>query len=219
MNRTVIAPDVMFPLLNRYRAETELTLSIDEDQAVRLLKQEAGGFLSLDAVVRGMKDALRYPDTSYYARIAEVETIHHGWHFNFLSCTHGREIPLLQGLRFGVSEGGLVSAFFASAILPTIGAFWHGLYERDYAPIESLEELAEIASGGDLKAGSRDYETLLQIPIGLRTSDIFGTKRCRSLCFSESEGLMDIEVVIHPDGRADEASRTVLCEPAHRTLY
>ncbi len=67
-----------------------------------------------------------------------------------------------------------MSAFFASAILPTIGTYWHGLYERDYQLIESPQDLNEAMFNGDLKEGAGDTRTILKTPLGLRIRRVNG---------------------------------------------
>ena len=171
-----------------------------------------------------MKDTRTYPEVSYYAKFhtdedGEIDSIHHGWCFDSFAIVNGREVTFLQGLRFGDTVDGVLSAFFAGAILPTVGAFWHGLYERDYEMVESPEELNELMFGGTLKEAVGDTRDILRTPLGLRIQNVNGTKRCACLCHSDTEGLLDVEVSISADGRAHEAVRTVLREPEGRTFY
>ena len=114
-----------------------------------------------------------YPEASYYAKFhtdedGEINSIHHGWCFDSFAMVNGHEVNLLQGLRFADTVGGVLSAFFASAILPTIGAYWHGLYDRDYQIVETPKELNELIFGGTLKEASGDTQGILRTPLGLR---------------------------------------------------
>jgi hypothetical protein len=122
-------------------------------------------------------------------------------------------------LRFADTRDGVLSAFFASVILPTIGAYWHGLYERDYQLIESPHELNEAAFSDDLKKAAGDTRAILKTPLGLRIRRVDGNKSCKCLCLSETEGLLDIEFMVSADGRASKPVRSVLREPEGRTLY
>src|ERR1017187_1048552 len=81
---------------------------------------------------------------------------------------YGHEVEFLQGLRFADTINGILSAFFASAILPTIGASWHGLYERDYQLLEFPKELNELVFSGTLKEAAGDTRAILRTPLGLR---------------------------------------------------
>ena len=122
-------------------------------------------------------------------------------------------------MRFADTRDGILSAFFASVILPTIGAVWHGLYERDYQLIDSPHELNEAVFGDDLRDVVGDTRTIIKTPLGLRIQKVDGNKSCKCLCLSETEGLLDIEFMISADGRASEPVRTELREPKDRTLY
>jgi hypothetical protein len=85
---------------------------------------------------------------------------------------NGHEVKLLQGLRFADMTDGVLSAFFASAILPTIGASRHGLYGRDYRMVETPEELNELVFSGTLKEAVGDTRAILRTPLGLRIQKV-----------------------------------------------
>jgi hypothetical protein len=126
---------------------------------------------------------------------------------------------MLQALRFGDTVDGLLSAFFASAILPTIGAYWQGLYDRDYQIVESPEELNEVMFGDDIEWAVGNTRAVLKTPLGLRIEKAEGGKLCKCLCYSGTEGMLDIEFMVSPVGRVSEATRTALLKPTGGTLY
>jgi len=178
----------------------------------------------MEPLVRCLKDTQTHPRASYYAKFAidedgDIGSIYHGWCFDYFANLDGHEVNLLQALRFADTRDGILSAFFASVILPTIGAYWHGLYERDYQPIESPHELNEAVFSDDLKKAAGDTRAILKTPLGLRIRRVDGSKSCKCLCLSETEGLLDIEFMVSADGRASKPVRTVLREPERRTLY
>ena len=148
---------------------------------------------------RRLKDTQTHLRASYYAKFAVDEngvigSIHHGWRFDSFANLDGHEVNLLQALRFADTKDGTLSAFFVSVILPTIGACWHGLYERDYQLIESPHELNDFVFSSDLKKAVGDTRAILKTPLGLRIRRVDGSKSCKCLCLSETEGLLDIEL-------------------------
>ena len=222
--KAIIRPDDLLPVVVGYSNAALRTLGISEDEAVRRTEHGDGGSFALESLVRTLKDARTYPEASYYAKFhtdedGEINSIHHGWCFDSFAMVNGHEVNLLQGLRFADTIDGVLSAFFASAILPTIGAYWHGLYDRDYQIVETPKELNELIFGGTLKEASGDTQGILRTPLGLRIQTVDGTKQCICLCYSETEGILDIGCTISADGQAYEAVRTVLREPEGRTLY
>ena len=215
---------VTLPVIARYTNATQRTLNISEEEAIRRTEHGDGGRFALESLIRALKDARTYPKASYYAKFhtdedGEIGSIHHGWCFDSFAIINGYEVNVLQGLRFADTIDGALSAFFASAILPTIGAYWHGLYDRDYQMVETPTELNELIFSGILNETVGDTQAILRTPLGLRIQKVDGGKRCTCLCHSETEGLLDIEVTVSADGRAYEAARTVLREPEGRTLY
>jgi hypothetical protein len=223
-SKGIIGPDDLLPVIVGYSNMALRTLGISEDEAIRRIEHGDGGRFALESLVRTLKDARAYPEAFYYAKFhtdedGEIESIHHGWCFDSFATVNGQEVNLLQGLRFADTIDGVLSAFFASAILPTIGAYWHGLYDRDYQVIETSKELNELLFGGILKEASGDTQGILRTPLGLRIQKVDGGKRCTCLCHSETVGILDIEVTVSADGRAQEAVRTVLLEPDGRTFY
>lgn len=223
--KALIGPDDLLPVIARYTIEAERILHISEEEAIRRTEHGDGGKFTLESLVRTLEDTRTYPEAFYYAKFhtdedGEIGSIHHGWCFDSFAIVDAHQVKLLQCLRFAADTiNGILSAFFASAILPTIGASWHGLYERDYQPVESPEELNELVFSGTLKEAADDTRAILRTPLGLRIQKINGSKRCTCLCHSETQGLLDIEVTVSADGRAYEAMRTVLREPAARTFY
>jgi hypothetical protein len=220
----LIGPDDLLPVIARYATEAKWILEITEEEAIRRTEHGDSGKLQLEPLVRCLKDTQTHPRASYYAKFAvdedgDIGSIHHGWCFDSFANLDGHEVNLLQALRFADTRDGILSAFFASVILPTIGAYWHGLYERDYQLIESPNDLNEAMLNGDLKEGAGDTRTSLKTPLGLRIRRVDGNKSCKCLCLSETEGLLDIEFMVSADGRASEPVRTVLSEPEGRTLY
>jgi TPR repeat protein len=224
VGKAIIGPDDMLPVIAGYSNSALRILDVSEDEAIRRTECGDGGRFALGSLVRTLKDAKTYPEASYYAKFhtdedGEIDSIHHGWCFDSFALVNGHEVILLQGLRFADTIDGVLSAFFASAILPTIGAYWHGLYDRDYQVVETPKELNELIFGGTLKEATGDTQGILRTPLGLRIQKVDGGKRCTCLCHSETDGLLDIEVTVLADGRACEAVRTVLREPEGRTLY
>jgi len=222
--KAIIRPDDLLPVIVGYSNAALRTLGISEDEAIRRTEHGDGGRFALESLVRTLKDARTYPEASYYAKFhtdedGEIDSIHHGWCFDSFAMVNGHEVSLLQGLRFADTIDGVLSAFFASAILPTIGAYWHGLYDRDYQIVETPKELNELIFGGTLKEASGDTQGILRTPLGLRIQKVDGTTQCICLCYSETEGILDIGCTISADGQAYEAVRTVLREPEGRTLY
>jgi hypothetical protein len=220
----LIGPDELLPVIARYITEAKRILDITKEEAIRRSEHGDGGKFSMEPLVRCLKDAQTHPRASYYAKFAldedgDISSIHHGWCFDSFANLDGQEVNLLQALRFADTRDGILSAFFASVILPTIGAYWHGLYERDYQLIESPHELNEAVFSDDLKRAIGDTRTVLKTPLGLRIRRVDGNKSCKCLCLSETEGLLDIEFMISADGRASEPVRIVLREPEGRTLY
>jgi hypothetical protein len=207
-----------------YSNAAERALNISEDEAIRRTEHGDGGRFALESFVRTLKGVQIDPEASYYAKFhpdedGEIDSIHHGWCFDSFATVDGREVHLLQGLRFADTIDGVLSAFFTSAILPTIGAYWHGLYDRDYQLVQTPKELNELIFSGTLNEAVGNTQAILRTPLGLRIQKVDGGKRCTCLCHSETEGLLDIEVTVSADGRACEAGRTVLREPEGRTLY
>jgi hypothetical protein len=223
-DKAFIRPDDLLPTIASYTNAALRTLNISEKEVARRTEHGDGGRFSLESVVRALKDAQTYPDASYYAKFhteedEELNSIHHGWCFDSFALINGREVNLLQGLRFAGTIDGLLSAFFASAILPTVGAYWHGLYDRDYQVVGTPKELNDLLFSGTLNESVGDTQAILRTPLGLRIHKLNGAIRCVCLCQSETEGLLDIEVIVSVDGRANEAVRIVLREPNGRTLY
>ncbi len=135
----------------------------------------------MEPLVRCLKDTQTCPGASCYAKFAidedgDIDSIHHGWCFDSLANLDGNEVNLLQALRFADTRDGVLSAFFTSVILPTIGAYWHGLYERDYQLIESPYELNEAVFSDDLKKAAGDTRAILKTPLGLRIRRVDGNK-------------------------------------------
>ncbi len=222
--KAFIRPDDLLPVIARYTSAAQRILDISEEEAIRRMEHGDGGRFALESLVRTLKDARTYPQASYYAKFhtdkdGEIDPIHHGWCFDSFAIVNGHEVKFLQGLQFADTIDGVLSAFFASAILPAIGAYWHGLYGRDYQIVETPNELNELIFGGNLKEAAGDTQAILRTPLGLRIQKVDGSKRCTCLCYSETEGLLDIECMVSGDGRAYEAVRTVLREPEGRTLY
>jgi hypothetical protein len=222
--KVVIGMDDLLPVIARYTNEARQILDISEEEAIRRTEHGDGGRFALNSLVQILKDTRTYPEASYYAKFhtdedGGIDSIHHGWCFDSFAIINEQEVEFLQGLRFADTIDGILSAFFASAILPTIGASWHGLYERDYQPVESPEELKKIVLSGTLKEAAGDTRAILRTPLGLRIQKKNGGKLCTCLCHSETEGLLDVEVRVSADGRAYEGVRTVLSEPAGRTFY
>ncbi len=222
--RAIIRPDDLLPVIAGYSDMALRTLDISEDEAMRRTEHGDGGRFTLAALLRTLKDTRTYPEAPYYAKFhtdedGEIDSIHHGWCFDFFAILNGREVNLLQGLRFADTVDGVQSAFFASAILPTVGAYWHGLYDRDYQIVETAKELNELLFGGTLKDTSGDTQGILHTPLGLRIQKVDEAKQCTCLCYSETEGLLDVRCTISAGGQACEAVRTVLREPEGRTLY
>lgn len=220
----LIGPDDLLPVVARYATEAKRILEITEEEALRLTEQGDGGKFPMEPLVRCLKDTQTHPRASYYAKFAidedgDIGSIHHGWCFDSFANLDGKEVNLLQALRFADTRDGVLSAFFASVILPTIGTYWHGLYERDYQLIESPHELNEAVFSDDLKKATGDTRAILKTPLGLRIRRVDGNKSCKCLCLSETEGLLDIEFMVSADGRASKPVRTVLREPEGRTLY
>jgi hypothetical protein len=214
----------LLPVIASYSGEALRILDITEEEAIRRTEHGDGGQFALESLIRTLKDTSANPGVPYYAKFnkdedGEIGSIHHGWCFDSFANIDGNEVQLLKGLRFADTTDGVLSAFFISAILPTIGAFWHGLYDRDYQLVESAKELNELLSNGTLKEVVADTRAILRTTLGLRIQKFSGSKRCVCLCHSETEGLLDIEVTILADGQACEAVHTVLREPAGRTLY
>jgi hypothetical protein len=222
--KAFIGPDDLLPVIARYTNVAQWILDISEEEATRRTERGDGGRFALESLVRTLKDTPTYPEVSYYAKFhtdedGEIDSIHHGWCFDSFAVIGGHEVNVLQGLRFADTIDGVLSAFFASAILPTIGAYWHGLYDRDYQMVETPKQLNELIFNGTLKETDGDTQAILRTPLGLRIQKVDGSKRCTCLCYSETEGLLDIECTISADGQASEAVRTVLREPEGRTLY
>jgi hypothetical protein len=220
----IIEPSVLLSTLANYIERTKRILEITEEEAIRHVKCGSQGRFPLEPVVRSLRDTNFNPDNSYYARFhsgedGEIESLHHGWCFDFFATAFGREVTLLHALRFADTPEGLLSAFFVSVLLPTIGAFWHGLYERDYQIIVSQNKLREIVQNSALKITFDNLHTVHGMPLGLRVVRMDGDRSCRCLCHSETEGLLDVEFVISKEGRASEAVRNVLCEPEGMTFY
>jgi len=222
--KAFIRSDDLLPVIARYTNAAKRALDTSEEEAIRRTEHGDGGRFALESLVRTLKDAQIDPEASYYAKFhtdedGEIDSIHHGWCFDSFATVNGHEVNLLQGLRFADTIDGVLSAFFASAILPTIGAYWHGLYDRDYQMVETPKELNELIFSGTLNEAVGDTQAILRTPLGLRIQKVDGGKRCTCLCHSETEGLLDIEVTVSADGRAYEAVRTVLREPEGGTLY
>jgi hypothetical protein len=127
-----------------------------------------------------------YPDASYYAKFhmdedGDVGSIHHGWCFDSFAIVNGHEVKMLQALRFADTMDGILSAFFVSVILPTIGAYWHGLYERDYQLIESPGELNEAMFSDNLKEAIGNEPICFSSTIGkLRSAGLGPSFSCRT---------------------------------------
>ncbi len=222
--KAFIRPDDLLPVISRYTSAAKRTLDISEEEAIRRTEHGDGGRFALELLVRTLKDARTYPQASYYAKFhtdedGEIDSIHHGWCFDSFAIVNGHEVKFLQGLQFADTIDGVLSAFFASAILPTIGAYWHGLYGRDYQIVETPKGLNELIFSGNLKEAAGDTQAILRTPLGLRIQKVDESKRCTCLCYSETEGLLDIECTVSRDGRAYEAVRTVLRKPEGRTFY
>jgi len=217
---TVIGPEFLVPMTATYAAEAKRVLEISEEEATRQSERKDGGRFALDAVIRSLKDTKAHANAFYYAKFrldeeGEIGSIHHGWSFDTFANVNGEELKPLPTLQFANTMDGILSAFFVSVILPTIGAFWHGLYERDYQLIVSSNELNEVTRITD----TGDVRSIIKIPLGLRIKKIDGNTSCKCLFHSETEGLLDVELTISEDGRASEPVLTVLCEPQGRTFY
>lgn len=219
-----IEPDDLRSVIARYTNTAQRSLDISEEEAARRTERGDGGKFELESLVRTLMDTRIYPQVSYYAKFhtdedGEIDSTHHGWCFDSFAAIGGHEVDLLHALRFVDTRDGILSAFFASVILPTIGAYWHGLYERDYELIASPNELNEAVFSDDLKKAVGDTRAILKTPLGLRIRRVDGGNSCKCLCLSETEGLLDIEFMVSSDGRASKPVRTVLREPEGRTLY
>jgi hypothetical protein len=220
----LIGPDDLLPVVAKYATEAKRILEITEEEALRRTEQGDGGRFPMEPFVRCLKDIQTHPKVSYYAKFAidgdgDIGSIHHGWCFDSFANLDGHEVNLLQALRFADTKDGILSAFFVSVILPTVGAYWHGLHERDYQIIESPRELNEAVFSNDLKKAVGDTRAILKTPLGLRIRRVDGSKSCKCLCLSETEGLLDIEFMVSAEGQASNPVRTVLREPEGRTLY
>ncbi len=220
----LIGPDDLLPVVAKYATEAKRILEITEEEALRRTEQGDGGRFPMERLVRRLNDTQTHPGASYYAKFAvdedgDIGSIHHGWCFDFFADLDGHEVNLLQALRFADTRDGILSALFASVILPTVGAYWHGLYKRDYQLIESPHKLNEAVFGDDMKKALGDTRAIRKTPLGLRIRRVDGRKSCKCLCLSETKGLLDIEFMVSADGRASNPVRTVLHEPEGRTLY
>ncbi len=223
-NRALIRPNDLLPVIAKYTKAAQRVLSINKEEAIRRTEHGDGGRFALDSLVAVLRDTQAYPGAAHYAKFhldedGEIGSMHHGWCFDAFATIDGNERNLLQSLRFADTIDGILSAFFASAILPTVGAYWHGLYHRDYQIVETPNKLNEIMFNGTLNEAVGDTQAILRTPLGLRIQKVGGVKRCICLCHSETEGLLDIEVTVSADGQASEVARTELREPVGRTLY
>jgi hypothetical protein len=222
--KAFISPGDLLPVIARYSNAALRILDISEQEAIRRTEHGDGGRFALGSLVRTLKDARTYPGASYYAKFhtdedGEIDSVHHGWCFDAFAMINGDEVNVLESLRFADTIDGVLSAYFASAILPTIGAYWHGLYDRDYQIIETPKQLNELLFGGTLKEATGGTRAILRTPLGLRIQKVDGSKRCVCLCYSETAGLLDVECTISADGQAYEAVRTILRQPEGGTLY
>jgi hypothetical protein len=224
VGNALIGPDDLLPVVAKYAAEARRILEITEDEAIRRIEQGDGGRFQMEPLIRCLKDTQTRSGDSYYAKLSidedgDIGSIHHGWCFDSFANIDGHEVNLLQALRFSDTRDGILSAFFASVILPTIGAYWHGLYERDYQLIESPHELNGVMFSGNLKESLGDTRTILKTPLGLRIQRIDGNRSCTCLCLSETEGLLDIKFMVSSDGQASKPVRTALRKPKGMILY
>ena len=173
LGRAIVSPDDLLHLAAQYGLIASRVLKISAEEASRRAGQGDGGRFDLRPVVNALKGTRTVPHAVYYAKFhidedGEIDSIHHGWCFDSFVAVDGREADIRDALWFAHNLDGILSAHFTSVVLPTIGAFWHGLYERDYTLIKSPEALNEVLSGDDLKEASGDKRAILLMPLGLR---------------------------------------------------
>jgi hypothetical protein len=109
---------------------------------------------------------------------------------------------------------GVVSALFISAELPTISAWDHGLYGRNFVLVTTDDELSEALA--DIEA---DESTSINVPPGIRVRREGENLIANCLIYSETEGLMDLSIQIGANGNVSKGSPVNVLKPAGRVLY
>jgi hypothetical protein len=128
---------------------------------------------------------------SGFAIFAQYTGDHNGGRTAFVGESERNEFHYLNALTFPKTLHGAVSALYFAYRLHTIGAFWHGLYGRDYKFLLNSTELIEALI--KLKLSNEELAKLNR-PAGIRFSKSNGECRITCLAVYPNGTIVDISV-------------------------
>jgi hypothetical protein len=118
----------------------------------------------------------------------------------------------LQCIRAKRTIDGVVSALFLAGELPTLSAWDHGLYERDYHFVVTDSDLADALL-------DMEQDEMILVPAGIRVRREASALIGKCLMHSFIEGLADLSVRIKADGSAEKLELAPVLGPRGYRLY
>jgi len=114
---------------------------------------------------------------------------------------------------------GIVSVLFLAGELPTLSAWDHGLYDRDYEPITTAVESSNALE--DFYVGDIDVHEWQSVatPPGLRVQRVGETLMGKCLVYSPIAGFDDSTVEIASNGVAAKRELETVLRPSGRRFY
>jgi hypothetical protein len=223
-NEKLVSPDSFFSDICTYSEHAASILQLTPEEAAARVREDYK--FKLDDIIVRLKGIRVAPHAAVYAKFGRDEdegelSPHHGWFFDFFACVAGREVDILKAIRFDRTMQGLVSASFVIVVLPTIGAYWHGLYERGYELIRSSSMLNDILFDGDFdfKLNSPEVKNAVNTDLGLRTRGLENGVTCSCLCYSECEGIFDYQFALDENGYCVRKEKKSLLKTSGTVLY
>lgn len=144
----------------------------------------------------------------------------HGGRTEFTVTLSGKRIELQQAITIDNSAEGMVSAFFLVWQLPTLGAFWHGLYDLPTIFYFSDDRLYDtLLNKEEFRGDEQILAQILSIPTGIRISKVADRIIISCLSYIENNAIVDCWIEINNLGKITYADHKLILKSNLTMLY